>query len=82
MEHYKQQIQSAPRAIQVLKSLREQLAGSRSQPLQPTSFSLDPMQVNNHTYMDFSQFNPHGTDFLDDAWYSQHLVNLDWLELC
>lgn len=30
-------------------------------------------------YFDFSQFNPHGTESISDAWFSQHIVGLDGL---
>jgi hypothetical protein len=31
--------------------------------------------------VDFSQFNLYGTDRLSDAWFGQHIVNLDWMGL-
>lgn len=27
--------------------------------------------------LDLSQFNPYGADSLSDAWFSQHIINLD-----
>ena len=31
-------------------------------------------------HLDFSQFNPYGTDEITDAWFAQHIFNLDWTE--
>jgi hypothetical protein len=30
---------------------------------------------------DFSLFNPYGTDRISDAWFGQHIVSLDWMDL-
>lgn len=81
MDHYKQQIQSAPRAIQTLKNLRAQTIGSlpNEPPVNvPASEYQEPAAVQE----DWSHFNPFGTDFIDDTWFSQHITNMDWLELC
>lgn len=81
MDHYKQQIQSAPRAIQTLKALRAQTMGPHSDepPINvPTSEYPETTTVQE----DWTQFNPFGTDFIDDTWFSQHITNMDWLELC
>lgn len=31
--------------------------------------------------LDLSQFNPYGFDSLSEAWYGQHIVNLDGMNL-
>lgn len=31
-------------------------------------------------HLDFSQFNAYGADCLTDAWFGQHLLNLDWMD--
>lgn len=81
MDHYKQQIQSAPRAIQTLKALRAQTTGAHANESQmnvPAPETLESSILQG----DLSQFNAFGTDFIDDAWFSQHITNMDWLELC
>ena len=81
MEHYKQQIQSAPRAIQTLKALRAQTTGFQGN--EPQMNAPAPETVESSVLQgDLSHFNPFGTDFIDDAWFSQHITNVDWLELC
>ena len=116
MNHYKDQINTAPRAIQVLDALRRQIAETQDQgQLNFQSRSccicvltrvmikdsqgatenreyfyeapvgngiITPQVPPNFTIpLELSQFNPYGADSLSDAWFSQHVINLDGMTL-
>ena len=49
-------------------------ASNNDTALQP-EMSLDAI-----LQMDLSNFNPNGIDSINDAWFSQQLSNLDWLD--
>ncbi|PON26671.1 hypothetical protein TGAM01_v204681 [Trichoderma gamsii] len=84
-------IQTASRAIQVLEALRCQIHGGHPEETDTRS-SIDDTPVSDEqmktempldftNQLDFSQFNPFGSYNLYDAWFGQHLINLDALEM-
>ncbi|KAK1239806.1 hypothetical protein MKX08_007248 [Trichoderma sp. CBMAI-0020] len=91
LNHYKGSIHTASRAIQVLEALKYQIHGSQPQETDTRS-SIDDTPVSNEqmkpdmsleftNQLDFSQFNPYGSFNLYDAWFGQHLINLDASEM-
>lgn len=38
------------------------------------------LQEDSSAHLDLSQFNLDGTNGLCDAWFSQHVINLDYME--
>jgi len=44
-------------------------------------FGIEHMESDTLQDFDFRQFNPFGGDGISDAWFGQHLVNLDSFDL-
>ncbi|KAK3678237.1 hypothetical protein LTR37_021496, partial [Vermiconidia calcicola] len=93
LKYYEHQITSAPFAAQVLEALRRQIQVPQDQgaPALPTNFAFASLfatpigdgtttpqiPLEDGVHLDFSQFNPYGTDDISDAWFSQHVSNFE-----
>lgn len=85
LEHYKDQITSASRAIKLLQTLRNEgrFHASGQRTLLQTARDIDPgsQLPTRLPSPQLCQFNAFGAASLEDAWFGQQFLNLDWLEL-
>ena len=79
LEHYKEQIQTAPRAIQVLKALRAQSAAVRTGEALPDLSERQNIETGTIS-MDSRPLDSVNPEVLDDVWFNQHMINIDWLD--
>ena len=84
LEHYKDQIASASRAIQMLQALKRQSRSNqnRRHALLQTSGDMDPgsQLPTRQASPQFSQFNPYGAATIGDAWFGQQFLDFEWLD--
>ncbi|KAH6715863.1 hypothetical protein BKA61DRAFT_654783 [Leptodontidium sp. MPI-SDFR-AT-0119] len=97
LAHHEPQIHSACEAIRVLQKLRNQMKnfqtqnaidyGTNRESLNNSSSATDvPPETGIEHFAEPSQdwwneFIPNGTEINSETWYSQHLINLDWLDI-
>ncbi|OAL43420.1 hypothetical protein IQ07DRAFT_650254 [Pyrenochaeta sp. DS3sAY3a] len=79
------QIKAAPRAIKVLETLRVQIEMARSEDTMRSESAVGNRAVPQEqegfaAQLDLSQFNFDITNSFTDGWFSQQMMNLDYMQ--